>query len=356
MMQEVSSPQRGKSKVEIYFDHSATSLRSEEFVDFYLESLEKTRTYKEELSLLQELALKLSEIFKVEPHTFSFVPNSTYGINEIAYFLSLNHANTQVYLSNLEHAANHIPWFKFFNKPPLFFDLNNPDFSLKSGSGIVSFAPLSNLEGVEVDLDLVFLKNNFESKILVLDATQYVAYKNFDMSKFPFDYVVFSAHKMFGPNGIGVIYSRNGYGLGINAQNYILKYKSYILDYSGIEAWVKTINKNQLLSKNQIISELNTYFLSNFPENDYVRIINKQTKTCIFLLEVTSKDISAHDYAFYLSKNGVVVRTGLSCALLSEERFDPSKLIRVSLSVSNTKQEIDYLFNLLKKFEIYDCF
>lgn len=355
-MQEIRTSQGSKSKVRIYFDNSATSIRSTEFVNSYLESFSKSRTYRDEVKLLQDLSLKLSEIFKTEPYTFSFVPNATYGLNEIAYFLSLKDPNTQVYVSDSEHASNHIPWFKFFKKKPKIFDLNDFCFSSEKGSGIVSFSALSNLEGIEVDLDAIFLRNNFENKILILDATQYVAYKNLDISKFPFDYVVFSAHKIFGPNGIGVIYARNGYGLGINAQNYIFKNRSYILDYAGIEAWVKNIENDFFSKKDQFMSDLNNYFLSNFPKNKFIKVLNKQTKTCIFLLEVISKDISAHDYSFYLSKNGVVVRSGLSCSLLSSEKFNSSKIMRISLSHLNTKKEIDYFFDLIKKFEIFECF
>lgn len=102
--------------------------------------------------------------------------------------------------------------------------------------------------------------------------------------------------------------------------------------------------------------EINEYFLKNFPKNNHLEILNKSTSGCIFLLGIISEDISAHDYSFYLAKNEVVVRSGFSCSWISSERFDPTRIIRVSLNFNNTIEEIDFLFGLIKKFEVLDCF
>lgn len=72
--------------------------------------------------------------------------------------------------------------------------------------------------------------------ILVVDASQMIQHKLPNLENSQIDYLVFSAHKFFGPNGIGVIYSKNPSGLGINHLDYQEKYRDYSLDFSGIEA------------------------------------------------------------------------------------------------------------------------
>ncbi|OAL10719.1 hypothetical protein A6V39_01450 [Candidatus Mycoplasma haematobovis] len=206
---------------------------------------------------------------------------------------------------------------------------------------------MTNLDGLEHSLEKIEEKFKDTPHILILDISQYIQHKVIRSKRA--DFLFFSAHKCFGPNGLGVIYAREGM---------IWDKENYDLDWCALYAWneaLPTIVANLTSSawaKQE--SELNKYFITNFPNNEYLELLNKDTKGCIFLIRV-KKEITAHDYVFYLAKKEVLVRSGLSCSWLSAERYDPKEIFRASLNAQNTIEEINYFFDVIRDFKLSDC-
>lgn len=206
---------------------------------------------------------------------------------------------------------------------------------------------MTNLEGLELSLEKIEEKFKDTPHILILDISQYVQHKVVRSKRA--DFLFFSAHKCFGPNGLGVICAREG--MHWNKEH-------YELDWCALYAWNKVlpniINKISSPTWAKKERELNKYFITNFPNNEYLELLNKDTKGCIFLISI-KKEITAHDYVFYLAKKNILVRSGLSCSWLSAERYDPKLVFRASLNAENTIEEIDYFFDAINSFELSDC-
>ncbi|CBY92244.1 cysteine desulfurase / selenocysteine lyase [Mycoplasma haemofelis str. Langford 1] len=319
-------------------------------VDLYCEALSLSLDRDE---LVSECCSLVSEAIGTSPENISIFPNATYAVNELALFLK---GDRKVYLTDSEHSSNHAIWVTQYKDVSFLVHQDLINQPLSSEPSIYSLSLMSNLEGKSISLSAIEGKFKNTSHTLVLDATQYI--RNHIPLPKRADYLFFSAHKILGPNGIGILYSRESnpeLGLGI------LSMKSrpdYELDLCALYAWNKAFplileDLKQGISKEQ---ELSQYFLSNFPNNEYVELVNTNSGGGIFLLQIKQEGLSSHDYAFYLAKNNVIVRAGLSCSWISSERYDSHKVFRVSLSPENTREEIDFLFSLIKKFEILDCF
>ncbi|AEW45066.1 Cysteine desulfurase/selenocysteine lyase [Mycoplasma haemocanis str. Illinois] len=319
-------------------------------VDRYCEALSLSLNRNE---LISECCTLVAEVIGASPESICIFPNATYAVNELA--LSLNR-DSEVYLTDLEHSSNHAIWITQYKNVSFLVHQDLINQPLSSKPSIYSLSLMSNLEGKSISLSAIEEKFRNTSHTLVLDATQYVRHQIPLPTRA--DYLFFSLHKILGPNGIGILYSRRpNPELGLGILN--MKSKSDCeLDLCALYAWNKSFPLILEDWKNGISreKEMYQYFLSNFPDNEYVELVNTDTEGSIFLLKVKWEGLSSHDYAFYLAKNNVIVRAGLSCSWISSERYDSRKVFRVSLSPENTREEIDFLFFLIKKFEILDCF
>lgn len=354
-----------------YFDNASSSKRSKYFLEEYKKVFGKSRSDERKLELFKRAEKKLAELLGDKENTeihITFVPNATYAINEIAYYLTPDKSiinpqkiKKQIYLSDSEHAANHLVWLNIAEKPIIYLPLKDfSNWQLPEEASIFSFSAISNLEGIKVKIEEINKKFEDKKHVCIVDASQLMPHSIPNFKTSSIDYLFFSAHKFFGPNGIGVICSRENTDLGINSSNFEKKQSSYLLDLDSLEAWINSIDVTAELFKSGFIAneieKLNKYFISNFPkENSYLELLNPDTKNCIFLLKIKHEHISSHDYCFYLEKHGIITRAGISCSWLSGEKYDAHKIFRVSLSPFNSREEIDFFIKIIDYFSPESC-
>ena len=160
-----------------------------------------------------------------------FTRNATEGINLVASSWGINNLKEgdEVLLSTAEHHANLVTWQQTAKKTGaklIYFDLDeNGDCvlenfvnKLSSKTKIVATTAMSNVLGTILPIDVICQKAHKYGALVLIDACQYAVHKKIDVQAFDCDFLVFSGHKLYGPTGIGVLYTK--YDLLLNMPPY----------------------------------------------------------------------------------------------------------------------------------------
>jgi cysteine desulfurase / selenocysteine lyase len=203
--------------------------------------------------------------------------------------------------------------------------------------------------------------------LVVIDGAQSVPHLKTDVQALDVDFLAFSAHKMLGPTGLGVLYGKYNllnlmkpltYGGGMN-----ISYDSFgNTEYSDIPKRLEagTPNIGSVIAFKESIRYLNKLGMSNIEEYeqdlvDYLKdrlllnpniiIYNESSHGSIVTFNY--KDVFAQDLAVYLNKHNICVRAGNHCVKLIKEVIGVNATCRISLYFYNTKDEIDTLIKVL---------
>ena len=163
---------------------------------------------------------KVADYLNVSQNNIIFVKSATEGINLIASCMSKKYLkdDDEIILSFLEHHANLIPWHlceKKIKIVPLSLDdsseiiYNDLRNKINLKTKLITLTHMSNVTGTITNFDKVkdIAKTN---KIpLLLDGCQFAPHKKVDLKSLDPDFYVFSAHKMYGPSGLGILYMKD---------------------------------------------------------------------------------------------------------------------------------------------------
>lgn len=376
----------------IYFDNGATTLKpkilSEAVSDYYNNyssnahrgdytmSIKASTQYEKTRRLVRELINAESE------NQISFTSGTTDSINKIVfgYFEKTLSSGDEIILTKSEHASNLLPWFELADKLNLkikYVELDsnheviieNVKKIISPKTKVISIAHVSNVVGdVRPVKEICKLAHENGIKVLI-DGAQSVPHMKIDVKELDPDFLVFSAHKMCGPTGVGVIYVKKDllelidpiiFGGGMNASfttdgsrvyktmpdrleagtpniagvigfGYVIKYLQNI----GFE----NIHKKELELKEYLIEKL-----KNIPQ---VKIYNKHSQSGI--VTINYEGIFPQDLSIYLDKYNICTRAGSHCAKILKDEINIKNTLRISFYFYNTKEEIDKLIEALKK-------
>lgn len=293
----------------------------------------------------------------------------------------------EIILTKMEHASNLLPWYqlrdeigikiKFIESKNLQLDLESLKKILNKKTKIVSFTGGSNLTGIATDVgQITKIIKDFNKNIYVcVDLAQVIVHKECNVSQWDVDFAAFSGNKMFGPTGIGVCYIRKKlqelinplkYGGGMNSTitendfcyiNGVEKFEGGTPHTAGIYGLLYAIKYLKKIGYKKIheIEEANwKYFKHKFNEAKIKDLvwINQGIFSSIFLIKFNN--IFSQDLAHYLGQHNIIVRSGLSCAKLMYDVIKEIGVVRISTSIYNTKDDIDYLFQVLANFKKED--
>lgn len=380
-----------------YLDTAATSLKPNtvlESINNYYTN-QSTNPHNDDSSftfqakkVMQEARLEVSKLVNCESNEIIF----TSGATESLVFISQSIKNIlkkgdEIIISRLEHSSNLLPWYKlrdeigvvlkFIEEKSLNLDPNSLKKILSDKTKVVSFTGASNLTGIMTDVQLICdTVKNFNHDILIcLDIAQMIPHAFCDLKKWNCDFAAFSGHKMFSPTGIGVAFIKANlqetitplrFGGGMNStvtENdfcYIdgnEKFEGGTPNISGIYGILEaTKYLNKITYENIYNHEenLNLYFSKKFKEENIKDLVwvNNNSKSATFIFNI--KGIFSQDLAHYLGNNNIIVRSGLSCAKLMNNVINETGVVRASFYIYNTTNDIDTLFNSLKKFKKED--
>ena len=373
----------------IYLDNGATSLKpkiiGETISDYYNNysanahrgdydlSLKVDSKYEETRKLVKDFinAKKTKEII--------FTYNTTDSLNKIVFGFFKNYlkANDEVLITKSEHASNVLPWFELSDELNLKINyiplenlevtLENVKKSITSNTKVISIAHITNVVGDIRPIKEIIDYAHTQGILVIVDGAQSVAHMAIDVQELDIDFLAFSAHKMLGPTGVGVLYGKENllnnmypvtFGGGMNASFQFDKTRIYndiptcfeagTPNIAGVIAFgeaIKYLNKIGMDKINNYEQNLKKYAISKLKTIKNIIIYNENSESGIITFNI--KDIFAQDLAIYLNKYNICIRAGNHCAKILNEELGIKNTCRISLYFYNTKEEIDYLVRVL---------
>jgi cysteine desulfurase/selenocysteine lyase len=367
----------------IYFDNAATTQKPKEVID------EITKYYQEENSNIhrgvhhlsqistdnfEECRVKVQEFLNAEfSHEIIFTKGTTDSINLVSTcFQDQLQKGDEVIISEMEHHSNIVPWQMCCQKTGANLkvvqidDRGNLDMThfkeiISNKTKIVAITHISNSLGtINPVKEIIQLSHDKNAKVLI-DGAQAAAHLKVDVQDLDVDFYCFSAHKLFGPTGVGVLYGKekilnslSPYQGGGEMIEKVELYKSTYAplphkfeagtpNIAGVIAFKKSINLIQEIGLQEISNyedKLLQYATEKLLEIKGLDIIGTSEKKSA-IISFNIKGIHHYDLGVLLDKMGVAIRTGHHCTQPVMARFGVPGTARISFAYYNTFEEID---------------
>ena len=307
-----------------------------------------------------------------------FTKSATEGINLVASCLSENYFNDgdEVLLTSLEHHANLVPWHLVSKKIKIItakikstgeLDYNDLLEKINPKTKLLAITHMSNVTGSITNFEAIKIKaNKFDVPILI-DGCQFVPHKKLNIKELDPDFYVFSAHKLYGPSGLGILYMKNKWinrlgpyqGGGSMIKNVETDSSTYLEGFQKFEAGTPPIAQVIGLSSSidfindvgidkiyEYESQLTQYAYNQMKKNNDIKIYGDFTnQTSIISFNIDG--VHFNDLAMLLDKKNIAIRTGHHCAQPFMKCFNISGNARISVGVYNSKNDIDYFINAI---------
>ena len=377
----------------VYLDNAATSQKP-------LSVLNSWEKYYQEINAnvhrgihtLSQLATEEMELSRRKVQKFInakndfeviFTKGTTEGINLIAYSLTnLIKENDEIIISYLEHHSNIVPWQMLCERTgaklkviPMdengILQLDFLDENLSERTKIVSVNQVSNALGIVNPIEEIIAKTRANSDaIIVIDGAQSAPHFDIDVQKMDCDFFVFSGHKMYAPMGTGILYGKeeilrkiqpfHGGGEMIATCSFEkttyadlpFKFEAGTPNVGGNIAlgaavdFIENIGHEQLQNHENALLE---YAQTKLLEIEGLKIYGEKAhRTGVVSFNLEGIGISS-DVGMILDKLGIAVRTGHHCTQPIMNFFNIAGTVRASFAVYNTFEEIDILFEGVKK-------
>ena len=376
----------------VYFDNGATSQKPlsviESVSNYYKHSNSNIHRGVHTLSrtateLFEKSRKTIADYFNVmNDQQIIFTAGATDSINLVANGLAKNYlkGGDEIILSTYEHHSNILPWQLWAQENggtlkviPLLAN-QNLDYAtleklISDKTKLIAITQVSNTLGLITDVEKVkFLakKNNIP---ILLDGAQSAPHMPIDLQKLDVDFFVCSAHKIYGPTGIGLLYlsekwlkelpvSKPGGGTIKTVTFEKTEYAEGALRFEpgtphiagaiGFAAAIDFINEvgiNTIFDHEHELVQYAQLKMSEIPE---IIIYGKSDhKAGVISFNVIGQH--PFDVGTLLDKYGIAVRTGHHCTQPLMQCLNIQGTVRISFAIYNTKEEIDFFIEKLKK-------
>ncbi len=311
------------------------------------------------------------------PASVIFTKSATESLNLVARCLSASwRAGDAVVISTLEHHSNIIPWQQLQAAMSLDIrwipandagqlDLAALDAALADGRvRLVSVTAQSNVLGVRPDLPSIVARARAAGALVCIDAAQAIAHGEIDVQALDCDFLAFSSHKIFGPTGIGVLWSRpeilaklppflGGGGMvqAVTEEGFIpadppQRFEAGTLAIGEAVGLAAAIHWLQTLPRAEVAAHEHTllaraHALADIPG---VRVLGPADPALRHgCLSFTIANLHPHDLTDMLGERGFCLRSGHLCAQPLHTRLGLAASSRLSVAPYNTLSEIDAL-------------
>ncbi len=378
-----------KGKPLVYLDSAATSQKPKKVIDAIVEFYKNynanihrsIHTLGEEATLAYENAREaVAEFINAEPEEIIFVRNTTEGLNVAAFGLrNIIKKGDVILTTEMEHHSNLIPWQQVckLRKAKLDFIgfdsegyLKMEEFERKiEDAKVVAVTQASNVLGTINPIKEIVKQARKTETIVVVDGAQSVPHMPVDVQELDVDMLAFSAHKMLGPTGIGVLYGKKEllekmepilYGSEMikevsftdatwNKIPYKFEYGTpHIAGAVGFRAAIEYLQEIGMKNIRRHDERITRYALKKLSK--LVNIIGpKKAEDRSGLIAFTMDEIHPHDIATVLNEEGIAIRSGHHCAMPLHKKLGLAASARASFYLYNTKKDIDLLAEALEK-------
>ncbi len=374
----------------IYFDNGATTLKpkvlSESTSEYYNEYSANAHRGDYDISLkvdtMYEGARKKVQEFihAASADEIIFTSGATDALNKIifGYFRSYLKPGDEVLITKSEHASNVLPWFELADDLGLVIryielddhkkvTMENVKQAVTLKTKVISLAHITNVVGDIRPIQEINAFAHEKGIYVVVDGAQSVPHMKIDVQELDIDFLAFSAHKMYGPTGVGVLYGKKElltqirpieFGGGMNSTFSSDGLRIYdelphllepgtpniagVIGFGQILTYLEMIGMEKIRVYEQ---ELHAYAIETLKKVPNIILYNEYSESGIIAMNI--KDVFAQDLAIYLNKYKICVRAGNHCAKILKDELGIKNTCRISLAMYNTKEEIDYLVKVL---------
>jgi len=377
----------------VYFDNGATTQKPDCVVEcyqyFYQNINANVHRASHQLSAKATTAFEqaresVKNLINAKSHQeIIWTKGTTESINLIAASLGkqILKAGDEILVAVSEHHANIVPWQIIAEQTGTIIkvvsidisgkvDLADFDNSLSPKTKIVCCAHISNVVAKVNPIAKIIKKAKTVGAITVIDGAQAIAHFPIDVQSLDCDFYAFSAHKMYGPTGVGVLYGKQAllevmppYQSGGEMIKKVsfkeqttfntlpFKFEAGTPNIAGVVAFAKAIDFINQYNSAEITDyeqQLTQYCYQKLSEISAVKFIVEQVPD-IPVLSFTIAEHHNHDIATSLDSYGIAIRSGHHCAMPLMESLNISGCLRVSMAPYNTFAEIDYFIDCLSE-------
>ncbi|MBE33565.1 cysteine desulfurase CsdA [bacterium] len=310
-----------------------------------------------------------------------FVKGTTEAINLIAksYLKDTIKDSDSILLTDMEHHANIVPWQQVVKAEQIKVcgitetgELDIDDFKQKCNENtkLISITHISNVLGIINPIkELINYARQNSNAVIVIDGAQAVGHMSVDVQDLDCDFYCFSAHKLYGPTGIGVLYGKyelleamTPYQTGGDMIEYVSFEKTTftkpptkfeagtpaIMEIMGLHECINYINSigfKRIQSIESALYEQLCTEISGITELS----IHGTSKQKAAILSFSLTDIHPHDIGTVMDQENVAIRVGHHCAQPLMRLLNVPATARISIGCYNTAEDISRCVNALKK-------
>ena len=306
-----------------------------------------------------------------------FTHGATSALNLLAY--GLEHQFSQgdeIVISALEHHANLLPWQQLAKRKKLtlvvlpldadgVIDLNAAARLITPRTRLLAVSQLSNVLGVWQPLPALLALAKAQNALTVVDGAQGIVHGRHDVNALGCDFYVFSSHKLYGPDGVGVLFGRHGAlarlqhwqfgGEMVQEADYQsatfrpapLGFEAGTPPIAGVIGLGATLSYLSTLDQAAVAAHegaLHTLLIDGLKQRQGLRLLGSPQ---LALVSFVVEGVHNADLAHLLTEQGIAVRAGHHCAMPLLKSFGLAGAIRVSLALYNDSQDIERFFDAL---------
>ena len=375
----------------VYFDNAATSQKPSkviasitDYYENYNSNIHRgVHTVSQEATDAYENARKKIQKHFNAKHSEEIILTSgtTHSINLVANgFTNLLNSDDEILISELEHHSNIVPWQMMCEKNgaklkviPL-KDNGELDYEsflkkLSKKTKVVFVNHVSNALGTINPIKKIISESHKQGAAVLIDGAQASSHLKADLQDLNVDFYTTSAHKLCGPTGIGMLYGKKEWlkklppyqGGGEMISEVTFEKTTYaelpnkfeagtpnIVGAIGFGNALDYLNEVGFAKIEAYETELLDYATTRLKSIPNLKIYGEAiNKTSVISFNIG--ELHSYDLGTILDKYGIAVRTGQNCAQPVMDFFGISGTVRASFSFYNTKEEIDYFYESLKK-------
>ena len=378
----------------VYLDNAATTQKPIQVIDAISDYYKNNNSNihravhalaEESTEAFEQTRDKLAEFLNIKnSQEIIFVKGTTEAINLVANAWGRDNVKEGdiIVTTEYEHHSNIVPWQLLTQdkKAQLkYIDIDDNgelmidqlDEYLSTGKvKLVAFSHVSNVLGTITPVKEIISKCKNAGVKTLIDGAQAVPHMKVDLTELDCDFYAFSAHKMLGPTGVGVLWAKKEilekmipYQGGGDMIREVHKYETTwndlpykfeagtpnIADVIGFKTAIEYLQKIGMENIRNHELELTKYALEQMEKVPGITLYGtKEPKKRGGVVSFNFNDVHPHDVGTIIDKDGVAIRSGHHCAQVLMEKLNVAATNRASFYIYTTKEEIDALITALQ--------